>query len=797
MPVDAAPGLAEPVNPIVVDSVPSRIRRPVDGVRLTVLLIALGLIAGVGSVASSTNIGAELDLIRLTDAIPSPLLTLFTAVGGFGVLGVPLAYAVRQVVRGHSRLLLEALLTGLLAIAVCWALIELLYLVDSSALFDALVFRTPTRASRPLDDYLTALIAFASVSRIGGEQLWRTLFSVAVGVYMLSAFTAGEATAVSLLASATLGATIGVAVRYLAGSVNIEPTGTQIAAALRARGIDLIQLERQPNEDDHRDYLATTRDGRRLLLNVFDRDRIASGVLYRVYRTIRVNSEVARGPVLSFERGAERRALLAIAAAAEHVPLPHLIAGVPCGLDTIVLAYESLDGTPLDELDQPPSDAQFAELWTAVTRLHHTRITVRGLTLSRLLQQSDGRIVLPIPEDGAAFASDLRIDVDRAQLLVTTAQSAGAFSAVRIVRSVIGDAALSATVPVLQPVALDRETRAAVKRNSALIEEIRSEILGQTSLEPPELSNLERVRPRTVITIVAAIVAGYLLIGQLGTVNLATVLSGLRWQWLPIILLCSAATYVGAALALSGYVSERLSFARTVLAQLAAAFTGFVTPPAVGGVAVNVRYLQRAGLSTTAAATSVATCQGVNALVHVVLLVGVAALSGSSSDHALPIPGWAFIALGAAVLVALSLLGLPIIRRWAADHVLPPIREAGPRLIGLFSDPVKLAQGLLGTLLLNGAYIAALWAATQAFGVSVPFLSVAVVYLAGGAIGSLAPTPGGLGAVEAALSTGLTAAGMPGATAISAVLLYRIATFWLPVPFGWAALHVLQRRQAI
>jgi glycosyltransferase 2 family protein len=69
------------------------------------------------------------------------------------------------------------------------------------------------------------------------------------------------------------------------------------------------------------------------------------------------------------------------------------------------------------------------------------------------------------------------------------------------------------------------------------------------------------------------------------------------------------------------------------------------------------------------------------------------------------------------------------------------------------------------------------------------------VYLTGSAIGSIIPTPGGLGAVEAALTAGLTAAGVPGAVAVSAVLLFRLLTFWLPVPLGWAALDFLERRQ--
>src|SRR5699024_2103870 len=80
----------------------------------------------------------------------------------------------------------------------------------------------------------------------------------------------------------------------------------------------------------------------------------------------------------------------------------------------------------------------------------------------------------------------------------------------------------------------------------------------------------------------------------------------------------------------------------------------------------------------------------------------------------------------------------------------------------------------------------------------VSLVAVAVVFLAGNAVGSAAPTPGGLGAVEVALIGGLTAvAGVPAAVALPAVLLFRLLTFWLPVLPGWAAFPYLQRREAL
>jgi uncharacterized protein (TIRG00374 family) len=102
-----------------------------------------------------------------------------------------------------------------------------------------------------------------------------------------------------------------------------------------------------------------------------------------------------------------------------------------------------------------------------------------------------------------------------------------------------------------------------------------------------------------------------------------------------------------------------------------------------------------------------------------------------------------------------------------------------------------------GALLLTAAYMLCLAACVAAFGGSVPIASIAVVYLTSSAFGAIMPTPGGLGAVEAALTAGLTAAGLPGAAAVSAVLLFRLLTFWLPVPVGWVALNYLERQGAL
>ena len=85
----------------------------------------------------------------------------------------------------------------------------------------------------------------------------------------------------------------------------------------------------------------------------------------------------------------------------------------------------------------------------------------------------------------------------------------------------------------------------------------------------------------------------------------------------------------------------------------------------------------------------------------------------------------------------------------------------------------------------------------RAVGAHPAILPASVVYLAGNAVGAAAPTPGGLGGVEAVLAAGLTAMGIPAAQAISGVLVFRIATFWLPIPAGWLSYLWLQRRRIL
>jgi len=115
----------------------------------------------------------------------------------------------------------------------------------------------------------------------------------------------------------------------------------------------------------------------------------------------------------------------------------------------------------------------------------------------------------------------------------------------------------------------------------------------------------------------------------------------------------------------------------------------------------------------------------------------------------------------------------------------------------VFRRPARVAELFGGSAGVSLTYIAALVCSIEAFGGHLGVAQVGTAYLVAVAIATLSPTPGGLGALESALIAGLTGFGLSAGVAISAVLTFRLATFWLPVFPGWLTLGWMQRNDEL
>ena len=788
----------------VEDHLEPRVRIPADLLRFVIGCVELGLLIAVALVGPETAQGVEITAIGATNLLPKVLLPAVGFLAPAALLILPVALAVRTLFRHQARRLAEAVTAGGVAVGAVALANIVLRQSAAATLYGALTIQHPHLARpAPLDGLLAGLVAYITVIGLSGRQRWRTAFWLAIGFYGLASLAASQATttALSLLITLLLGSAIGSGLRYATGSATERPSAAEIAAALSAVGAPVVAMRRIWDAgNETRKYAAATPGGERLDVTVFDRDQQAADAFYRIYRRLRLKTQVSRSAPLTVERAVERRALLTYAVEDTGVPTPRLRALIKVGPEAAVLANDHHPGTTLAELTGEPTDAQLRRVWDTVLRLHAHRVTHRALTADRIMLSSEspdgagGDVVLLDPGNGDVAASDLQLRLDLTQLLAALALLVGPDRSADLALEKVGRSELVAMVPLLQPVVLHRSTRAALRRRKHVLPALRKRLQASAPDSATVPVQLERIRGRTLLTLVAGLVAAYVLIGQLTKVNLPHLFSRADLRWTAVALALSGATYVGAALSLSGFVLERLSFVRTFLVQVAGSFVTLVTPAAVGGVVLNIRYLRQAEVTPADAGASVGVAQVVAFGLHMMLLIIFAAVTGASQRHSLHPPDWLYIALAVLAVGVLVLLAFPAGRRLIQSRVAPALGQAIPRLLDVAQRPAKLAEGVGGALLLTAAYILCLAASVRALDGSAPIASIAVVYLTGSALGSVVPTPGGLGAVEVALTAGLTAAGLAGGTALSSVLLFRTLTFWLPVPLGWASMNYLQRR---
>ena len=789
----------------VTDRLERRIRKPIDLLRCITSGTEIIVLAVAGIAASATTTGVETDITGASARFPYALRVVAPTVALFAILIIPVALAVRQVVRRQVRSLAEAVATGLLAGSVAAVANIALQRGFAERLYDAIIMSRPDASHvAALDPYLAGLVAYATIIGLSGRPGWRNALWLAIGVYGLVHLAATDTTLLSFLLTLLVGRTIGLGVRYAAGSRSLRPSAAEIATALNSADRQLTGISRirpglrTPKRTGSRQYAATTSTGDRLDITVYDRDQQAAGAFYRLYRSLLLRSPVSRGAPLSADRTVERRALLSYAAEDAGAPTPALRAVVRAGPEATVLAYDHHAGTTLAERNPGCTDAELRNIWDAVDVLHEHRVTHRSLTADRILLTGDDQVMLLDLGDGDVAASDLQVRLDVAQLLAELALYVGPERSADLALEKAGADELVGVVPLLQRVALARSTRAELRRRRDVLPALRQRLLAAVPGGEVTPVRLERIRFRSLVTLVASVAAAYLLAGELTRVSLGHALRTSDWHWGLVALALSAVTYVGATLELSGFVSERLNFTRTLLAQLAGSFVTLVTPAAVGGAALNIRYLQRRKVPAPVAAASVGVSQLVAIVLHILLLVVSIAVAGAAAKEPFrPPPTWSYFVLAGLVVAALGVLAVPAGRRLLRARVQPMLGQVLPRLLEVAQQPRKLAEGIGGALLLSVAYILCLAACVQAFHGSAAIASIAVVYLTGSALGSIIPTPGGIGAVEAALTAGLVATGLHGTEAASAVLLFRLITFWLPVPFGYAALNYMERKDAI
>ena len=779
----------------------SRYRHPGDVIRLIISgLVLTGTLAAV-AVAPGRLLRPGAPAVTWLGADPAGHLLSAVLQVAFVVAA---AGVVAAVLRRRRFRLLGGLAAG--AAAAGGALAGILYLagdqhphaVTAAAGHSSLL----ASAASPGPPLLAAAAAVSVAAAPWLSRPWRRAAWITLGAAAVARLITGTVLPAELILALALGVTVGAGVLVAFGVPDRRMGPDGIAAALRSAGLPVACVEPARVEaKGSRPFVAVASDGRRLFIKALGSDQRDADLLYRAYRFARLRNVGDTWPGASVIRAVEHQALIGVMAERAGVRVPGVDRVIKAADGTALLVMDRVDGSPLGQLPaQRISDDLLQRVWTEVDGLHGAGIAHRSLRAANVMVDGGTRPWLTDFSFSELAATQRQKDLDLAEMLVSLAVLVGSDRAVSSVAAVIGGQRLAPAVPLLQPLALSAATRRAVAHDQGLLAATRSAAAEASGLNTQPLARLQRVRPRTLLAIAAAAGAFYFILPQLAQVGSSwQALQSAHWAWLPVIIAASALTYLASAAALIGAVPGPVPFWPATLTQAASSFVNRVSPANVGGMALNARFLQRSGVSPGAGAAAVGVNALVGAVAHLILLMIFFTLAGHRMSQAFKLPPASKLLLILALAAALTgiVLATRRGRRFAVTRLLPGVRSAAASLRTVAASPVKLTLLAGGSALITLAYIGGLAASVQAFGGGPGITEIGAVYLGAALIAAASPTPGGLGAIEAALVAGLTGVGLPAGPAVSAVLTYRLATYWLPVIPGWISLRILQKRDYI
>jgi putative heme transporter len=272
------------------------------------------------------------------------------------------------------------------------------------------------------------------------------------------------------------------------------------------------------------------------------------------------------------------------------------------------------------------------------------------------------------------------------------------------------------------------------------------------------------------------------------------------------------ATYVALFKAVVGGDTLRLRWAETYEINMAGvAGTLLFSAGGAGGVAVTYWALRKAGMERRDVARRMVAFVSLHyafypiALIVFGILLRTGVLNGKSSVELTIIPA---AVAGVLLVIGILIALIPAdaerrLTRFAhTDRHRQWLRTAGkvPATLGegfrfamsLFTHPSRGGLAVIGAAGYWAFSIGVLWACFHAFGVQVPLAVVVQGYFLGMVANLFPLAPAGVGAVDAGMIGAFVLFGIPEETVFPAILIFRLVSFWMPIPPGIFAFFQLR-----
>jgi uncharacterized protein (TIRG00374 family) len=656
---------------------------------------------------------------------------------------------------------------------------------------------------------------FAAVATVALPYLARglqRLVEIFITLVALASAVGGHGLPLNVLGSLAIGWGAAAVARLIFGSPLGLPSADDVWQLLTELGIsagDVRPAARQvwgvakyeATETDGADYSG------HLGIAVYGRDAADARLLTKAGRFLLYRDS---GPGLTLTRlqQVEHEAFLTFRAGQSGAAVPGIVeAGTAGPSGDALLVSRPPAGTALATADAAGiSDATLDEIYRQVLTLRGARIAhgaVSGDTL--LVDPSTQSAAMVDFRNATGQASPDQLDRDLAGVLAATAVTVGAERAAGAAARSLDAGLMGGALRHLQKPALDPALGRSLRGRRELLPDVRNRAAEAKSIDVPALVEPRRVSWPTLILIIGTLIGGWALIGVLIDVSRSfdTVI-GANWLWVIAAFALAQLAYGASAVEAIGSVAGPLPFGRVLAVEVANAFSGLAGgTPAV--FATRVRFFQQQGYDASVALSSGAIMTTSSWIATTVLFaVSLPFAWGSIHLEVTPQSGgdsklvWIILAVVVVVAVLAGVaLAVPRVRRLAAEKMRPKVRDIWGNLKQVASSPRKLVLLVGGSLGAELLVAMALSVSLLAFDDHLRLPTLIVVITLASIIGAVAPSPGGMGVVEAGLILGLTAAGVSEADATAAVFIQRLFTSYLPPIWGWATLVWMRRREYV
>jgi uncharacterized membrane protein YbhN (UPF0104 family) len=778
-----------------------RRRRGSDGLRLA--SAALALLCCLLVIHFDSRVDRA--IVQVVHPPPRSITWLVTVVyqaGSFGVIAVLLVAALlarRWVIARDIGLsaAIAAVISGLLVVG----------LGSSGGRSSGVMIGSYVLTFPVLQIALFAAVATATLPYLG-RSLQR-IIEIFITLVALACVVGGHGLPVNVVGSLVIGWGAAAVVRLVFGSPLGLPSVADVRVLLAGLGIGTDGVHPVARQVWGVAKYQATETGAggsagRLDVSVYGRDAADARLLTKAGRFVLYRDS---GPSLAVTRlqQVEHEAFLTFRAAQAGVTVPEVVeAGTAGPSGDALLVVRPPAGSALADTDAAAvSDAALADLYRQLLSLRRARIAHGAISGETVLVDATAQTVaLTDFRNGITSASAEQVDRDLAGALAATAVAVGAERAAASAARSLTPEVLGSVLRHLHKPALDPAVGRSLRAQPKLLEEVRQQAAQAASIDPPKLVQPRRVSWATLIMVVGSLIGGWALIGVLIDVSQSfdTVI-GAEWLWVIMALVLAQLAYVASAVEGVGSVAGPLPFGRAVAVEVANAFSALAGGSAAV-FATRVRFYQKQGYDSSVALSSGAIMTVASWLATGVLLIASLPFAWGSIDlQVTPESGgdsklvWIILAVVVVVAIVAGLvLGVPRFRRLAASKLLPRLRDVWSNLAQVASSPRKLVLLLGGSFAAELLVAMALSVSLRAFGDHLRLPTLIVVITLAAMIGAVAPSPGGIGVVEAGLILGLTAAGVSEADATAAVFIQRLFTSYLPPIWGWVTLLWLRRR---